>query len=964
MAKVAATRGWALLVLALLCSGFPARWVLAQDPSEADPAALDVLYEQGHAAARSGHYTTAEESFRELLELAPDDAEARQSLAAVLIAVGKYEEAEAELRRTVEIADRLPKDEIAPESELRTVRHELADLLRLRGRNEEARAITAAILEDRPGDYRALALQGFLHLDRGRRDEAQKIFLDLAARTRRQPTRDFEDLLALGQSLMAVRGYTNSAQLAKDALDEAKEIRPLSERLAVERGRLYLAKYQSGDAINYELRPVLSRNENLVEARVALVDAYIYRFEYYRGKEEVETALATNPHHPRALLQRAFFAVDDYDFPEAQRLAREALEVNPWSTEALSVLAATQYLLEDRESFEATCKQVLEIDPTYGELYHITANLVALLRRYEEARTLCQKAVEIDPLNWLALTSLGRYCLNTGHDEVAIKHLEKAQENDPFRYAWRLNMLEVARFFRQFVAIDNERFRLKLHVDESPVMRSYLTALLEQAYASLTRKYGFEPENPTVVEMFPSQADFAVRTIGFEGIQGVLGACFGRVMTLNSPRALPPGSFVWARTAWHEFAHVITLQLSNYRVPRWLTEGLSVYEEGEAHRTWARDQDYDLFNAYKNGKIFPIHELNGAFRSPAIVMAYYQSGLLCSYLAETYGFEKLVDMLKAYGKGLSTEEVFTTVFERKTEEIDAEFLAHISRIVGRIRAEPLRDRDTLDKLRFRVKADPEDFDATIELAAAYLQHGKSIDFGQYFARASRLRPEDPRVAYWEAEDKFRKGRLEEAKKGFLLAERGGMDEFFLHQRLAVVASETGDIDEAIARYGLAKQAFPGYVGPRDPYTERARLMAKKGETDGAMGELRAYVAIVQEDFPNRVSLARYDKTGGNFESAAALLAEAIQINPFDREVHLLLGETLVELERLDQAIRELEVARELSDSPESRIEVQRRLVTVYLAANRPEDARFELQEILRIAKDDEEALRMLEKIGE
>ena len=58
---------------------------------------------------------------------------------------------------------------------------------------------------------------------------------------------------------------------------------------------------------------------------------------------------------------------------------------------------------------------------------------------------------------------------------------------------------------------------------------------------------------------------------------GALGACFGRVVTMDSPKALPPGSFQWEATLWHEMAHVYTLQMSNQRVPRWLSEGISAY---------------------------------------------------------------------------------------------------------------------------------------------------------------------------------------------------------------------------------------------------------------------------------------------------------------------------------------------------------------------------------------------------
>ena len=85
--------------------------------------------------------------------------------------------------------------------------------------------------------------------------------------------------------------------------------------------------------------------------------------------------------------------------------------------------------------------------------------------------------------------------------------------------------------------------------------------------------------------MFPKHDDFAVRNVGLPGMIGALGACFGRVVTLDSPRARPPGDFNWGATLWHELAHVITLQMSKNRVPRWLTEGdLGLGGEARAQR--------------------------------------------------------------------------------------------------------------------------------------------------------------------------------------------------------------------------------------------------------------------------------------------------------------------------------------------------------------------------------------------
>ena len=118
----------------------------------------------------------------------------------------------------------------------------------------------------------------------------------------------------------------------------------------------------------------------------------------------------------------------------------------------------------------------------------------------------------------------------------------------------------------------------------------------------MAAKYEFTPKGPILIEMFPKHDDFAVRTLGLPGMIGALGACFGRVVTLDSPKARPPGDFQWEATLWHELGHVITLQMSNQRVPRWLTEGISEYEERRAHREWARQMDFTFASLLNRGR--------------------------------------------------------------------------------------------------------------------------------------------------------------------------------------------------------------------------------------------------------------------------------------------------------------------------------------------------------------------------
>src|SRR5204862_7976724 len=190
----------------------------------------------------------------------------------------------------------------------------------------------------------------------------------------------------------------------------------------------------------------------------------------------------------------------------------------------------------------------------------------------------------------------------------------------------------------KFATVRDGDLVFRLSKDEAPVLTEQAVALAHQALTTLAARYEFTPRGPILIEIFPRHDDFAVRNVGLPGMIGALGACFGRVVTLDSPKARPPGQFNWGATLWHEMAHVITLQMSNQRVPRWLTEGISVWEEKRARPEWGREMEMTFAQALEQGKVLSLKDLNSGFSDPRTInLAYYEASLLVAHLVATYG---------------------------------------------------------------------------------------------------------------------------------------------------------------------------------------------------------------------------------------------------------------------------------------------------------------------------------------
>jgi tetratricopeptide (TPR) repeat protein len=192
--------------------------------------------------------------------------------------------------------------------------------------------------------------------------------------------------------------------------------------------------------------------------------------------------------------------------------------------------------------------------------------------------------------------------------------------------------------------------------NEAAIYGDRVLALLERAKTTLCAKYEFDLPTPTIIEIFPQQKDFGVRTFGMPGNPGYLGVCFGSVITANSPASQAGHPANWEAVLWHEFCHVVTLGLTRNKMPRWLSEGISVHEELQENPIWGQKMT-PRYREMVLGKDFTrLSDLSAAFLAPKseahLQFAYYESALAVEFLANRFGLEAIRKILGALAEGI------------------------------------------------------------------------------------------------------------------------------------------------------------------------------------------------------------------------------------------------------------------------------------------------------------------------
>ncbi|HSM35950.1 MAG TPA: tetratricopeptide repeat protein [Longimicrobiales bacterium] len=509
-----------------------------------------------------------------------------------------------------------------------------------------------------------------------RADDAAAL-LDRALAGYRGAAGDARALLAVAEA--ARRAGRTDSDLFHDAvrvLEEAGRALPEDPEPEIRLAALFLDKYDSGEA-DRALRGLLKRAP--MHPGALLLMARVRRFDGSSEAEELtRRALEVNPSSAEA---RAFLAVlrlEVADFDGARGEAARALESDPSNAEAVGVLVAAD-LLEDEADGPSRRLAALPGRRDRVAALVTASRLASRHHRYARAAELAGEAARLDPEAWDAHGESGLNLLRTGSVEEARLALERAFAGDPFNI-WFKNTLDLLDTFDRYETRATEHFRIVLRRDESALLGPYMEEIAEDAYRRLSERYGHRPATPVRLEVYPEHGDFSVRTVGLPGFSA-LGVAFGNVLAMDSPSARERGTFNWASTLWHEVAHAVTLGATGNRVPRWLTEGISVREERRARPGWGRRITPAFVAAYEDGRMPPVSRLNEGFIRPSfpgqVGMSYLMASLVVEWIEEDRGFGALRAMLEGYRRGWSEERVFAEVLDATPDEVDGAFDRHL-----------------------------------------------------------------------------------------------------------------------------------------------------------------------------------------------------------------------------------------------------------------------------------------------
>ncbi|MFK7862987.1 MAG: peptidase MA family metallohydrolase [Pseudohongiellaceae bacterium] len=788
---------------------------------------------------------------------------------------------------------------------------QLAEVKRLTGKSAQALEILQAVVDDSfEPPVRTLVQYGSLLKFTGQRADSAEILNQAIERYNDGLVFSSEDV-----AMVALASWlTDNFHDANSLFNEATRANPNNLEAHVLWGDLFLEKYNASDA-ERSYQAALDINNRYTPALIGIA-------RVVGDERSLQRALTINPNAISALETYGQLLMINGREEEAMANFDRVLAMNPESLKSLSILAAKAALEERDADYQEYKAQVDQFSPNNPQFLGDVADSFGNNYLFTQAVSFARAAIEADPQYWQGYTLLGSNLIRLGEEEEGKANLEIGYDNDPFN-VMTSNMLKVFDTLETYATLESEHFKVHMSQRDAKILWPYLEPLLEEGWDTLTAKYGFEPEGPILIEVFEKTEDFAVRSVGLPDIGPLVGICFGKVVTLISPDTL---SANWQEIVWHEFAHVVTLQLTGNRMPRWLSEGISVWEEKEGRSYWGRSQGLDLVRASQQDKLLHVKDLNsgfsGAQSSADLGFAYFQSYLVVDYIASEYGFQKLLELVNQYGLIKDDSERFSEVFALSLDDFDSGFKGWIDRRVSEINVF-VHKEDTPDE------GDGHGHGVRENSSAILAELYNNISLKQHMSN-----------------------RIQE-----------NVRDFQAHLQLGIVLFKEENFADAKASLEFAYDLLPTYTGYPSPALVLSQIYEQEGDRESQLAWLETLLENLQHDFGSAMILADAALEEGDYERANYYLDRALQVDPYRNDVHELKARYAKQIGDSALAVTEYEVLMSLEVTDP--VEAQTNLAEAYLSNGQLVEAKQSILQALEIAPSFQRAQQvLLQTVGE
>lgn len=734
-------------------------------------------------------------------------------------------------------------------------------------------------------------------------DRPARLEAEMTELLKRSPWRysDSANQVIVGRWMLSQRA--DAKKVLSTVLNEAKRRTPSNVDLWLAIGDLALDKHDyklAGDSFQ---QAVKLDAEN-PDAHFGVAQAFAPS-DSKKAEAEFAAALAINPQHVPTLLALVDELVDAERYDEAAKTLDQITDVNARHPTALAYRAVIAHLKNQPEQEKSHRAAALKSWTANPAVDHLIGLKLAQKYRFAEGSKYQRDALKLEPQFLPAKSQLAQDLLRLGQEEEGLKLAAEVYDADGYNI-FAHNLVALEESLAKFRTLEAEGLLVRMEAREADIYGPRVVALLQRARAKLAKKYGVMLEEPVIVEMFPRQQDFAIRTFGLPGGAGFLGVCFGRVITANSPASQATHPSCWEATLWHEFCHVVTLNKTKNKMPRWLSEGISVYEERLADPTWGQTMTPQYREMILGTDLTPASKLSGAFLNPKsglhLQFAYYESSLVVEYLVGKFGprtLELILDDLamgmtindslarhagsidaldqefakfaREQAQALAPEADWTTpeLPRRATAEVVADFVkehpknyAALRRLAGlQVAAKKWNEAQaTLETMCRLYPADGSGTSPYALLAKVHREKGDQAAERKALEKLATLTSSEPDVFDRLCELTIQAEDWPAAKKAVLQSLAVNPLSPTVQRNAAVVATKLNDKELAVASYRAL--LLLGSIDAADTHYQLASLLHQQG--NGA--EARRHILLALEEAPR-------------FRAAQKLLLQLVAVNP-------------------------------------------------------------------------------------